>query len=303
MRLENFGVQGFRSLADMIVIPVRSPTILTGENDGGKSSALEALGFLLNGQAPASEDYSYKQRSHGPNDTGEISRVAEVVVTGEFSLSTAEQEELELPPAIRLRRRAVSGNVPIFEVYMSVPKDEALRGINAMKIQDLRALATDRGIEPEGRRTETESWRKPLRELAAAVVQSYEWSPVARDVISRLPVFLSFSSRDEPDPEAQVRSVLQATYKRLLDDSELIKPVRDLEDAIKGKLQAEAEQLCAHIRQRVPELTSISAIPSVSFRDGFSSVQLRALMAAPLSTSSSHTTNQTPILTMAGNES
>jgi hypothetical protein len=160
---------------------------------------------------------------------------------------------------------------------MEVPEDEALRGIEDMRIQDLRTLAASRGVEPEGNRAESETWRRPLRELATVGPQAFDWIPASRDVTDRLPVFLSFSSRDEPDPEAQVRSVLHATYKRLLDDTELVRPVRELEEVIKGKLQVEAEQLCAHIRERVPELTSISAIPSVSFKDGFSSVQLRAL--------------------------
>jgi putative ATP-dependent endonuclease of the OLD family len=276
MRLESFGVQGFRSLADVNVIPVRKPTIITGENDGGKSSALEALGFLLNGQVLSLEDYSFKWGSPDAREDDVIQRVEEVVVTGEFSLSAAEQEDLGLPAVIRLRRR-VGRDAPIFEVYVSVPEDEALRGIEDMKIQDLRALATAREVEPDGKRVESESWRRPLRALAAVGSQVNAWSRASRNVIDCLPIFLSFSSRDEPDPEAQVRSVLHATYKRLLDDTDLVKPVRDLEEAIKGKLQAEAEQLCAHIRQRVPELTSISAIPNVSFRDGFSSVQLRAL--------------------------
>ncbi len=53
-------------------------------------------------------------------------------------------------------------------------------------------------------------------------------------------------------------------------------PVRELEGKVTAGLQVEAQQLCAHIQQRVPELTSVSAVPTLSFRHGFSSVQLRA---------------------------
>jgi putative ATP-dependent endonuclease of the OLD family len=277
MRLESFGVQGFRSLADVAVIPVRQPTILTGENDGGKSSALEALAFLLSGPAPAREDYSFKWGGEDSQGAAELPRVGEIVVTGEFSLSQSEQKVLSLPARISLRRKVANAHVPVFEIYVETPEDEALRGIEEMRIQDLRTLASTRGVEPEGKRTESEAWRRPLRELAVAGPQIFDWISASRDVTDRLPVFLLFSSRDEPDPEAQVRSVLHAAYKRLLDDTELVRPVRELEEAIKGRLRVEAEQLCAHIRERVPELTSISAIPTVSFKDGFSSVQLRAL--------------------------
>lgn len=64
MRLDRFHVRGFRSLADVRDIPLRSPTILTGQNDGGKSATLAALGFLLNGQVPALEDHTFEWGTH-----------------------------------------------------------------------------------------------------------------------------------------------------------------------------------------------------------------------------------------------
>jgi putative ATP-dependent endonuclease of the OLD family len=277
MRLESFSVQGFRSLADVSAIPVRRPTILTAHNDGGKSSALDALGFLLNGQVPAWDDYSYEWGSTGMENAAEIPRVTEVMVTGDFSLSSSEQEELGLPGTIRLRRKITSTDARVYEVYTQVPEDEELRGIDDMNTRELRELGVSPGVDPEGDGRAAESWYKPLSALAATGPQILDWTPTSRKVIDRLPMFLLFSSRDEPDPEAQVHSVLRATYKRMLDDTELVKPVRELEETIKDKLQAEAEQLCAHIQVRVPELTSVSAVPTVSLRDGFGSVQLRAL--------------------------
>ena len=235
------------------------------------------------GRCPALEDHTFEWGNHtgfpegtSVGNAAEISRAAEVEVTGEFFLSEGEQEELGLPEMILLRRKAVSAEAPIYEVLKQVPKDEDLRGIDEMKMQDLKALAANREIEPDGPANMSESWRKPLRELASTAVQVDDWTHAPRELIDHLPIFLSFSSRDEPDPEAEVRSVLQASYRRMLEDTELVGPVRELEEKIISRLQAEAEQLCAHIRRRVPELTSVSAIPALSFRHGFSSVQLRA---------------------------
>lgn len=39
MDLLSFSVEGFRSLADAADIPVGQPSLLTGANDGGKTSA------------------------------------------------------------------------------------------------------------------------------------------------------------------------------------------------------------------------------------------------------------------------
>jgi hypothetical protein len=238
---------------------------------------LQALGFLLGGQVPTLEDRTFKWGKPYVGNAADIPRIDEVSVTGEFSLSAVEQEHFGLPEVIRLRRKVHGSERPVYEVHRQVPVDEELRGIDNMNVRELRELAVSRGVDPEGDGRASESWYKPLSVLAAAGPQIHDWVPASPKIIDQLPTFLLFSSRDEPEPESQVRSVLHATYKRLLDDTELVKPVRELEETIKDKLQAEAEQLCAHIQVRVPELTSVSAIPSVSFRDGFSSVQLRAL--------------------------
>jgi hypothetical protein len=69
---------------------------------------------------------------------------------------------------------------------------------------------------------------------------------------------------------------LQASFERMLADPDLTGPVHDLEQQVSDRLQVEAQQLCQHIQQRVPELTSVSAIPSLAFRHALSTVQLRA---------------------------
>lgn len=291
MRLDSFHIQGFRSLADVSDIPLRRPTILTGHNDGGKSATLTALAFLLGKYEPALEDHTFQceESSTAQDDShqdtslmeaqepGEFSRRApEIIATGKFTLSTAEQEEVGLPPTIQLRRRASGSDAPVYELLQAVPADPELRGIADMKLLELKQLAIGRGIEPEGPANRLESWRKPLTDLASSGDHVDDWTRASRSVIQRLPVYLAFSSTDEPDPEAQVRKVLQASYERMLADPDLIGPVHDLEQKVSDRLQAEAQQLCRHIQERVPELTSVSAVPSLAFRHGLSNVQLRA---------------------------
>jgi hypothetical protein len=164
----------------------------------------------------------------------------------------------------------------VYELLQAVPADAELRGITDMKLPELKELAARRGLEPNGSAIRLDSWRKPLTDLASSGDQVDDWTRASRSVIQRLPVYLAFSSTDEPDPEAQVRKVLQASYERMLADPDLTGPVHDLEQQVSDRLQAEAQQLCRHIQERVPELTSVSAVPSLAFRHGLSNVQLRA---------------------------
>ncbi len=47
IELDWFTVYGLKSLAKIEEIPVQRPTIITGANDGGKSTTLRAVAFLL----------------------------------------------------------------------------------------------------------------------------------------------------------------------------------------------------------------------------------------------------------------
>ncbi len=225
MRLDRFHVQGFRSLANVRDIPMRSPTILTGHNDGGKSATLAALGFLLDRQVPTVEDHTFlgEERSGPPGDEGKddsgtselCRRAPEVVVTGEFFLSATEQEDLDLPEKIRLRRKAIGTDAPLYEVLLRVPANKELRRIEEMRLADLKELAVSRQVDPGGPANLLESWRKPLRALALSGAQVDDWTHASREIIDRLPTLLTFSSMDEPDPEAQVREVLQTSYRHM----------------------------------------------------------------------------------------
>jgi putative ATP-dependent endonuclease of the OLD family len=275
MRLESFSVQGFRSLADVQGIPLRQPTILTGHNDAGKSATLAALGFLLDTQRPTDEDRTFIC-DPCTDTTAADRRASEVVVTGEFILAEAEQKELDLPEIIQLRRRMQVDGLSVYEIMRDVPVNKDLRGIENMKLADLKDLAANLGIAAAGPATRLDSWREPLVEFVERQEKVQDWVAAPRDIASYLPLFLSFSSMDEPDPESQIREVLRASYQRMLEDPEFSGKARDLEAEVGNRLQAEALQLCEHIQRQVPELTKVSAIPEVSFQQGFRAVHLRA---------------------------
>lgn len=97
MHLANFSIRGFRSLAEVEDIPIGSPTILAGPNDGGKSSALDAVKFLLGRYSPIEDDRTYLE---GESDGGR----ADIDVSGRFLLDEWEQEKFSLPAVIKLRR-------------------------------------------------------------------------------------------------------------------------------------------------------------------------------------------------------
>jgi hypothetical protein len=271
--LESYSVKGLRSLADVPDIPVRKPTIITGANDGGKSTALQALDFLLGGQRPTTEDHTMV----GPAEDGaEPLRHERVEVIGDFCLDEYDTEKLGLPTAVRARRVADADGEVRYELQTEAPTDARFRSLPELKLDELVALATAAEIEPSGPRNTRAAWLKPLTDRAASLPREQAWVAAPGEFVDRLPRLMLFSSTDEPDPENQIRIALKAAFKELLDDPELIGPVRAVESTAQDRLAERANELCTHVAERCPELESIAVVPEVTFTEGFRNVEIFA---------------------------
>lgn len=274
--LESYSVKGLRSLADVSHIPVRKPTIVTGANDGGKSTALQALDFLLGGQRPSADDHTMV----GPAEDGEDPlRHEKVEVVGDFSLDQFDTEKLGLPSTVRARRTADADGEVLYEMQTEAPTDARFRSLPELKLDELVSLATETGVEPSGPRNTRAAWLEPLTDHAAQLSHEQAWVAAPKEFVDRLPRLMLFSSTDEPDPENQIRVALKAAFKELLDDPKLIGPVRTVESTAQGRLAERAVELCTHVAERCPELESIAVVPEVTFTEGFRNVEIFASRA------------------------
>lgn len=273
LQLESYRVEGLRALLETDPIPVRDPTILTGGNDGGKSTALDALAFLLNSKKPSREDFTVL----GPpsEDGGEPLRVNKVTVTGMFSASDKAREALGLSDKTLQIRRTVGEGVPAYELLEQVPTDERLRELETKKLDELKAVGQELEIEPEGSKTSKASWLGPLQERAEAEDKVEAWTACPTEIIEALPRCLVFSSTEEPTPEGQIKSALKLAYDQALNNEEHTDTLRKAEQKMRARLEEEASDLCNHIRERCPELSEIKVEPRVAFSDSFREVEVR----------------------------
>jgi putative ATP-dependent endonuclease of OLD family len=273
IELESFSVSGLKSLSADVEIPVRRPSIITGANDGGKSSSLLAAAFLLGEWSPGPEHFT---AIGAPQDDTPPLRATEIVVEGGFTLSGEDLQQFGPGDRMRLRRRASESEAGTYEVYTSLPVDPRLRSLGDLKLPKLRALAQELGVEPIGKKSARGSWLDPLQKLASEGDWDDSWAAAPRELVLRLPSFVIFSSTDEPDPEAQIRNALQTAYRELLEDDDLVGPVREVEAAAQGRLSDRADDLCSHVQDRCPELSRIEVKPEVTFSHGFRNVDVLA---------------------------
>ena len=204
-----------RSLATVSGIPVRRPTIISGANDGGKSTCLHALNFLLGGRAPTLEDHTML----GPNDNAEPLRHERIEVIGQFSLDQRDVDALDLKPAVLLRRISTTDGESRYQMRVDAPVDDRFRDLASLKRDELSALADATGIEPNGPRNTRAAWLEPLTTHARSLPHEQAWVAAPTDLISRLPHIMVFSSTDEPDPKDRLGLLSRrplATYSMIL---------------------------------------------------------------------------------------
>jgi putative ATP-dependent endonuclease of OLD family len=273
IELEAYSVVGMRSLSDVSGIPVRKPTIITGANDGGKSTSLQALDFLLGGSLPSLSDHTVLGP---PEDGAEPLQLERIEVLGEFILGDTDIDALGLEERVLLRRVADANGGSKYELRQEAPVDSRFRDMDSFKLRQLVDLAEASNIAPDGPRGTKASWLGPLKGYAADLPHEEAWVSAPSGLVARLPRIMLFSSTAEPDPEGQIRSALKAAFTELLDDPDLVGPVRDVEASVQGRLAAKANDLCTHVAERCPELSSIDVLPEVTFTEGFRSVQVLA---------------------------
>ena len=112
LKLEKFRVESFRCLEHVDWIPLKKLTIFTGQNNAGKTSALEILSKFLNPKGlPEEDDYTIKDEL-GPS-------AQEMVVEGVFLLNESEKQELGLQDhTIQMRRTFKKNEVKLRPLHV-----------------------------------------------------------------------------------------------------------------------------------------------------------------------------------------
>ncbi|WP_328936271.1 hypothetical protein OG288_44140 [Streptomyces tauricus] len=271
MYLTRFSVCGFRSLAQVENIPVSSPTILAGRNDGGKSAVLTALAFLLGDHRLTDEDRTYVQTEGAAGG-----RCSPTWVEGVFTLDTGEQAATALPQTARIRRIAEEGQTARWEYFGSRPADSRLHDVGRLLKGELAELVTEFSLTPAG--SLKDDLVKALNTYAATAPQVEQWQPLAKELQERLPRLLSFGGKDE-SPDAAVRTALNSCYETYLEDETLQGRVREIEAEVTQRLEKEADSLCQHIRRHCGEFVGVQVKPEVSFKGGFKRAPLEVSKA------------------------
>ena len=280
MQICDIAIEGFRSLINVPSVPIKGQTIITGQNDGGKSALLDALEFLISGKEPSEHDMSYLTVMDNADSGQEPAlRVSQIVVTGTFQLSESEREEFSLPELVKIRRRFTSDGVCALEVKRAVCVHEDLRNLETEKVAILKEIAAKYEVEPVGRTNMRDSWSVPLSQLANRLPTVDEWVPLPNDTAASLPTIVYFKGDAVQAPEVIVLNILNSKLKDYSKGETSRKKIGELEDHLAESLVADIDRIRDHVTKRCG-FSSVKLDPQVQVRPSLIRVEMRVANAA-----------------------
>lgn len=278
MQLDAFRPRHFQSLYDPGWVPFHDITVLIGENDGGKTASLLALGILFGDSRPDQEDFSFVPGAQ-PNQDGDLPREPEMTLEARFTLSKEEQamvaKHAPLDGGIlHIGKNFTTAGEDEHYIVGQVPQDEKLRvDLDGLKIQGLRQLAGELGLEVGG--TSKEPFVQALREHRAQQPTVEGKLPFPSGIRSLIPEFTAVNTAS--DPEAVVHGVLRLTFREELDKPENAQRLQELEHDITNRLREQASALNPFVQKYRPEVKSVSVNPEFNFERGFQASRLTLL--------------------------
>jgi len=187
-------------------IPIKNTTVFTGQNDGGKTSALDALTLLLDKKAePDKNDYSIVQDGVLP--------VEKIIAEGVFVLNSEERQILGTSNgALHVRREFIPSKESKYVYKTKVHPDERFqRDLMEIPITELTALGDEFGVKLSNRRTkdvvvkEIRTWLT-LQQLVEG------WLELPRNLMEKMPQIKVFESAEALNPEHEINSTLKNSF-------------------------------------------------------------------------------------------
>jgi len=272
MRLKEVVIKNFRGYREETRVPIDpNITCITGKNDAGKSSILEALDIFFDGGEVTIERDDFNVAE--PDGVVEIRCIFELVipkVADEESLTDVltiehllnDSGELEI-----LKRYKRGAKEPSVSFICNHPGAEGFKDLHLLSIEELKKRAKLFRVEKseisDARRSA--AWRsaiwsksddldKQKTELSSDQF-SADSKTITTKVLSRLPLFALFKSDNENrDNAAHAKEPLQAAVKQA--QEELRAEIEKLKDEIQARVLERAEKTIEKLREMDESLAS-----------------------------------------------
>ena len=280
MILEQFRLEHFRCLYSTEWIPLNRLSILTGENDGGKSSTLNAIELFLNPKSsPTIDDFAYRLDERTDDY---VPHEDEIHLFARFDITDEEAQLLQKVGEIRGRQ------IDVCRIYKSdgsqtdysfncdvVDNPFFVKPLGEYTIDELKQFANDTGIELKASRAKDDVISQ-IRSWMEDKPKTQKEVKVPIEVISRFPEFRVFSSETALDPQNEIKRTLMTYFKQIIDSDKYSGQISSITANVESDLNAEVEKLEPFIKQYSnDDIETVTIRPTFNFGSGLSTTDLQ----------------------------
>jgi energy-coupling factor transporter ATP-binding protein EcfA2 len=269
MILQEITIEGYKCFKNKITIPIHSLTVLIGENDSGKSTAIKGIELLLGKINPNLDDYF--------NLNGEI--IDRFTITGSFIVDLSTAADPLKPYVVEnrfyLKKVFVKGqNFTSFSTKVLLV-DVDLENYMSLGAEQTKALLQKYGMASKSnqdeRRTLISEYIKTNFEILTKKTDEVTISNFT-SIHPYLPIFQYFGSHEYGNPQSLVKKTLDTiVVKHFYDEAgELkIKSIRKLREKILNKLNDSIEDaLLGKIQKYNSNVVNIQGKLDLDFAKG-----------------------------------
>jgi putative ATP-dependent endonuclease of the OLD family len=257
VKLIGFGARHFRNLNDVREFSIAGLNVFTGCNDGGKSSALAALEFLLDPDRSATVgDFT--------SPPAPASRQPRLDVFGVFETTPAERaRHPELPVRLEVTRSARrSDDGAVTESYEATLRVAEIiyPDLDAAGEDELRSFAGTHGIDPD---QDILSLRSAIAVMEAQAPRKVRTRALPDRLRHLLPRIVAFSSSRPFDPESHVREALEFVLDRK--SREIETSLKSATDGMRELIDAATVEMRDHVSGAYEDIKDLSISAEFDF--------------------------------------
>lgn len=271
MRLIRFKASNFRCLNTNSWIELKKTlklSIFTGQNDGGKTSSLEALRIFLDKKSQVAREDFFKL------DGKSCSK--EIRIEGVFELTPNEQEKLSWSnrEIEILNIRSLDGSSKY--TYKSLVHSDPLlqRNLLALSSDELKEILDKYKIEVTDRRS-----KAPMVEAIKAWLPNQQltegYLELSSNFFDFFPSILIFKSADALDPGQEVNQTLTNVFTERISDPKYSGRLKTIQNQIEKDMVASLTELKESVRKYCIGITDIDIAPTFDFKNGFRTSRLQ----------------------------
>lgn len=251
-QLREISIRRFRCIFEINDLPLQQAlTIVAGQNDGGKSSFLHAIAFLLGQQNLDDRDLS--------NQAAEDERLEVEGVFVPFG-SSDEAESITVRAYCGAQfKRVVQLRTWVHPDLNALPESMTLNELREATAKLLPERVTSNSKQPYIDALDVWLHEQPSSDLVEA------WSNLPKEIEDRLPKLQVFSSTTAVDPVSAIRQLIRARSQVILQSERYSERLNDIECELVEELCEGVKFIEDRIKVHCDDLEGVNIHPAYDF--------------------------------------